>query len=198
MLNAKDYFDLVKRHFAFLIDDFGFQITDQTKIGDNTSVEYCSDKIYVRVLKMAPNFEPFLAFGRIGIDGSPHADSFTGEDIGMLNCCEKWQWQHGIDEPYKGYVSQLARLLRDCGEDCLNADPQVYAEMQQRRVKLRDKHLQEEHALAVRRQAEEAWSKKDFQSVATHYADIQGQLTATEQGRLSYATKQVSAGDAVN
>jgi len=191
MSNASDFFDFVKRHFAFLIDDFGFQITDQTEIGDNVSIEYCSKKIYVRVLKVAPEYSTYFVFGRIGIDGSPHADSFDSEDIHMLDCCRNWQWQRQDGEPYKGRVSQLARLLRECGGNCLNAGARVFAEMEQRRIEGCEQHLQEENMLVLRRQAEEAWSKKDFQSVATLYAGIKDQLTATEQGRLSYASKNL-------
>ncbi len=50
MSNQNGFFEHVERRFAFLIDEFGFHVTERQEVGDSLSVEYCTDQVYVRVV----------------------------------------------------------------------------------------------------------------------------------------------------
>lgn len=194
MTNSAGFLEHVKSHFIFLIDDFGFRIVAERQQGDTALITYNSNSIFVRILKGPPDFEPIMDFGRLGIDDQPDAHSFEGGDLIQLDSCLDWKWQRRKNDLYGGRIAELARLLKECGANCLLTDDKVFSEMQERRDKLlRDWELAE-HLKAIRIQAQSAWNVKDFLAVATLYAEIEDELTTVEQKRLSYARKQIEEG----
>ena len=181
------FVEQVLKQFAFLVDEFGFRHTGCRHVGDNLSVEYCSDRVYVRILKTGPDFEPRFVVGRIGVDDREGSDSFDWGDIGGLDCCRHWKWNRDEEQPGAGRVAQLARLLRECGGSVLRAEESVFTEMIERRAMLHKQHVQEERQRWIRTQAEAAWKNRDFGEVRRLYESLDGDLTPTEAGRHKYA-----------
>lgn len=190
MSTEMTFCDHVKQHFEFLISEYNFCISKCDEIGDSMSIEYCSDRIYVRILKTIPDFEPRLVLGRIGVDDMQDCRSFDWVDLAELDCCRDWKWQHDDTQPFAGRVVQLARLLRECGSSCLRAECETFVKMNERRNVLRNQHIREEHEHFIRSRVEVAWSNKDYESVATLYSEINSQLSDMEKIRLSYALKR--------
>lgn len=191
MMNREDYFEHVERCFAFLIEEFGFHITNRQEIGDNFSVEYCTDRVYVRVLKTAPDFEPYFVFGRIGVDDIEGSSSFDWCDVNDLDCCRDWQWQCDESQPFNGRIVQLARLLRECGSDALRSKNEVFVKMVKRRGELQKQHALEEREQVLRSQAKAAWNNKDYEAVVKLYDEIGKRLSDVEKKRMAYASKQL-------
>lgn len=192
MTGSEEYIDLVKSHFDFLVKDLGFEFTNQTEIGDNISMEYRSSTIYFRVIKAAPDFEPYFVLGRIGVDDLPHANSFFDNDVFYLDCCRIFRQKVQDEGAWLAPVERLARLLKECGMRCLNGDATIFAEMEKRNRKLVQEQLKEQRYLRFHRRAEEAWVKKDYAAAASNYAEIKDRLTDVELKRLSYAEKRTT------
>ena len=188
--NSALFVEHVKRDFAFLVDEFGFAIDSEFQEGDSASIVYCSERIYVKVFQGPPAFEPQIAFGRIGIDDQASGYSFEQGDLTLLGARPEWEWRKRDGEPHSGLIPELARLLKERGERCLNCDAEVFLEMATRREQLAEQWKRHDHSQAIRLQAEAAWKRKDLQAVVTLYGEIHDELTAVEQRRLSYAQKQ--------
>lgn len=192
MISQDGFLEHVKRNFAFLIEEFGFHFFGHRTIGDNDSFEYRSDSVYVRILRTAPDFEPRFLFGRIGIEDAEGRESFDWIDVGELPCCRDWRWQRDNDQPFAGRVVELARLLRECGGAVLRGEDEAYAQIAKRRKELHEQHILEEHLGHIRSQAEAAWKEGDYEAVSRLYGGIPANLSRVEQGRLSYARKNMS------
>lgn len=191
MMERNNLLEHVRQNFGFLITEFGFQIANEETIGDSLSVEYRSDRVYVRVLRTVPDFEFVFVLGRLDSIGSVQSESFDWSDVGALDCCCGWKWQRSEDQPFAGRLVQLARLLRDCGSDVLRAKDNVFDEMRHRRAKLKEQHLREETAHAIRSRVEVAWKNKDFREVKRLYEAIVGELSEVERKKLDHAVRHL-------
>lgn len=193
MDNAVWFLEQVRQHFGFLVNEFGFRICKKRQQGDRASVEYCSEKVYVRLFQGPPDFEPQLAFGRIDVDDAPGGYGFGQGDLTLLTSCDDWHWHPRHSEPDGGLIPELARLLRECGARCLQGNDDVFSEMRERREQLANDWREAERVQSLRVRAESAWERKDLRAVIALYAEIDDQLTNVEQKRLSYAKSQTEA-----
>ncbi|RQV97863.1 hypothetical protein EH220_04355 [bacterium] len=179
----------VERHFAFLVNDFGFRLTSHHEFGDNLSIEYCSNRVYVRVLRIAPDFEPRFVFGRLGVDDLPCFSSFDSAELIGMPCCPDWNWQRDESQPFGGWIMQLSRLLRSC-KGFLKGDQDDFTAITKRRRELQRQHARKERESTIRRQANIAWKKKNYAFVTILYNEIGDRLSELEKERLLYSKKR--------
>lgn len=182
----------VRDHFDFLLNDFGFNIESSYERGDTATTRYSSDRVYVVISRGPPDFEPKMSFGRVGVDDQVGASGFEQGDLVMLSCCADWEWERVPCEPFGAIVSEFARLLRQCGKQCLEGDDSVFSEMKNRRTKLTSDWLASEKTKSARVLADAAWAAKRFSDVVLHYSSISDSLSASELKRFTYAKKHQS------
>ena len=190
MKSDMSFSELVKSRFEFLKSDFGFELSRENSSGDVGYVEYRSPLVYVRLLLSGPDYEPKLVFGRYVAGRDPTDESFDWTDLGQLECCKSWKWQTLSDEVYAGRVTQLARLLRDCGRQCLIGDEAVYTQMRERRKELQQRHINEEICFQVRAKSQVAWDEQRYTDYLDHLRGISTNLSVTDQKRIEYAEKK--------
>jgi hypothetical protein len=181
----------VRTSFAFLVQDKGFQVCRESSTDGLEYVEFRSDSTFVRVLCTGPDFEPRMVFGRNGCDGVKGSESFDWVDLKELDCCKSWTWSSSSDKPYDGRLFELARLLRECGDDCLRGSDEIYRAMAKRREELRNQHIREERRLQVERAAELAWVDKRYREYVELLGDSVDELSATARSRVEFARKNL-------
>ena len=182
----------VRKHFHFLETDYGFHLSHVKNIGPITSVRYESTKVYVSLYHGPPAYEVGMSFGRIGVDDVAGAYSFELGDLILLERCRTWIWNPANTNDVYGSLAEYARLLRECGSDCLQGSEFVFTQMKKKREELIQNWKQEERINNVKREAIEAWSQKDYERVVKLYESISASLTAVETKKLEYARKHPS------
>jgi hypothetical protein len=198
-MNSHDLFsNQVKKHFAFLCLEFGFRIVREVALMDSACIEYRTDQVFVRILKVPPDFEPYFVVGRIATSGSSESTVYDWVDIGALNSCRDWKWHSDDNEPFKGRIRELARLLRECGSAALRAEPTVFDEMARRQAIGRREHLREETDFALRKKGENAWKNRDYSVVVKCYEFLRDHLSELERKRLAYAMKRTNDDQVTN
>lgn len=181
----------VKRNFSFLEHKYDFHLSHIKNIGTTKAISYVSSFVYVILFYGAPAYEPEISFGRLGIDDMQGAYSFNQGDLILLNCCSKWQWSNAYPNNLAGLISEFARLLEECGASCLNGNQALFEEMKARRDSAVKVWHQEERAFGIRKDAENAWRKKDYTTIVRLYETITELLTGAESKKLDYAKKQL-------
>lgn len=192
MEDSTNFIEQIREHFSFLQSEFGFRIDGTSEKGDVALIRYCSERVYVILFRGPPDFEPGLAFGRLGIDDTPEGYSFEQGDLIQLDSCREWKWRKSDCEPFGGLLPELARLLRDCGKRCLKGDECDFVEMKTRRDAAIKKWRSEERELSIRTRAEIAWREKNYETVSKLYSTIEIALTDVERKRLSVARRFMS------
>jgi hypothetical protein len=86
-------------------------------------------------------------------------------------------------------IRQMAALLARFGRAVLEGEPGAYTSVEVSQSKLGA--LRTEHFIVdpIRRNAEDAWRRKDFKVVSELYQSIEAKLSPTEKKRLRYARK---------
>jgi hypothetical protein len=181
----------VKRSFHFLEQQYGFHLTQLKQVGFVKTISFESLIVYVSLFYGPPAYEVEMSFGRIGIDDAPEAYSFESGDLVLLSSCTNWVWNSANPNHLIGLISEFSRLLRECGVACLKGDQAVFEEMKARRDSAVKVWHQQERQNSVRKEAESAWSRKDYEATARLYETINSQLTETEIKKLDYAKKQL-------
>lgn len=181
--------ELVRSHFAFLVEEGGFQISGEGADERIEFVEYRSPLVYVRVMRTGPDFEPKLVFGLLTSAGLGESESYDWVDLKELDCCRNWHWQSNPDKPFNGRISELARLLYECGQSCLSGDSSVYTLMARRRDEMRRLHLREERESLAKLEAQKAWSEHRYQDYVMLLDQFRESLSAVDRSRFEYALK---------
>ena len=188
--------DGVKRHFYFLEQQYGFRLSQIKQVGYAKAIRYESKSVYVTLSYGPPAYEPAISFGRMGIDDVPGAYSFDQGDLVMLNSSAGWKWDP-VD-PNKSVlvelISGLAQVVRECGAACLTGDQATFEEMKARRDSAVKVWHEQEKAYGIRKEAESAWSRRDYGTVVSLYETITSMLTESENKKLDYAKKQLFKG----
>lgn len=180
--------DIVRSEFAFLVTELNFTLFREEASDKIEFVEYVSPQVYARVICTGPDFEPKFVFGQICNECD--LDSFSWVDLKELNCCRHWKWHSNPDKPYDGRVSELARLLRECGKHCLLGDSETYAFLRNRQHEMKREHLLEVRFLYAMREAEKAWKERRFLDFVSKLVEFRDQLTSLDLKKLAYASKQ--------
>jgi hypothetical protein len=188
MENKVAFEEEVKKHFLFLVTDYGFQLSPIKQVGFVNSIRFESKEVYVYLFYGPPAYEVEMSFGRIGIDDLPGAYSFAPGDLTLLGNCPTWSWNSN-----KSDVAEFARFLRECGSDCLKGDQLIFAQMKRNRDTLSQNWHQSERIKNVRQAANDAWNQKQYDKVVKLYESIGTVLTGSEAKKLSYARKHLNS-----
>lgn len=188
-IDPKEFISKAKFHFRFL-DEYGFGIASEKIFDDACEVLWASPNVYVSVALTPPQFEAQLSFGRIGIDDQPNAFSFEPGDLVQLDTCKGWAWNRGSSADI--YLSEFARLLRQCGKDCLKNDQSVFSKMKTARLLLISQWVSDEKADEIRAQATRAWDSHNYIEVVRLYSLI-GHTSDVEKKRISIAKQRLES-----
>ena len=189
-----NFCEVVKSEFAFLIRENAFQISRESVEAPIEYVEYQTDLVYVRVVLTGPDYEPKLVFGRNKTEGIDDNESYNWVDLKELDCCKFWTWKSNPNKPYDGRVSELARLLKDCGQSCIRGDSTVYTLMGKRREELRGLHLLEEKYVVAKCEAQHAWEEKRYRDYVTLLGEYLESLSSVDRSRFEFAQKKCEIG----
>jgi hypothetical protein len=181
----------VKKHFLFLVTDYGFQLSSIQQVGFVKSIKFESKEVYVNLFYGPPAYEVEVSFGRKGIDDLPGAYSFQPGDLILLGRCPTWPWNSNESDKLRGSVAVYARFLRECGSDCLKGDQLIFAQMKRNSDAFAQKRAQEERIKRVRQAANDAWHQKKYDKVVELYESIGTVLKGSEAKKLSYARKHL-------
>lgn len=186
MDNDAAFEEAVKKHFLFLVTDYGFQLSSVQEVGFVKSIKFESKQVYVNLFYGPPAYELEVSFGRTGIDDLPGAHSFELGDLILLRKCSTWTWNSNESD-----VAEYARFLRECGSDCLKGDQLIFAQMKSISDELAQKAAQEGRIKRMRQAADDAWHQKKYDKVVELYESIGTVLTGSEAKKLSYAWKHL-------
>jgi hypothetical protein len=180
----------VEESFAFLEKDHGFS-KKVTRPDQHTAfARYEKTSLYVNLMFGPPAYEPEMSFGRLGVDDAPDAFSFEAGDLIQLASCDHGVSNPGLPEPIANQVEFLARVLRDCGQQCLRNDSRTYEEMKRRRILAVAEWKDQEHGKAVSRKIEARWQAKDYRSLVKICDDFEGKLSTIDAKRLAIAKER--------
>lgn len=184
---ASQFEAAVRESFSFLEIEFGFSKQELHPSSNSVVVRYETASLYVVLTYGSPDFEPMMSFGRRGVDDVRGAYSFEPGDLVQLDCCKGWEWKPTQPDRIVRYVGEFARLLAQCGRQCLSGVDAVFEEMKLRRENLITQSNQQRSARAVREKIAAAWERKDYRTVVELYSLIDGQLDELDKRRLHFA-----------
>lgn len=174
--------DEVRSAFAFLEEQFGFQIVQE----EATRVRYESPKdVFVNVYFGRSSYELKFEIGRM--TASEEVDVFYPDDVAKATGFKgESYFQASTAARVRALVPQLAGLL--CmAKDALSGDVFAFKRLRDTREKS-SKALMMEWRLADARQAlEPAWRSKDFKRVVGLLEPLEDELSESEREKLHYA-----------
>jgi len=186
--------EAVINNFNFLVQQYGFRLSQIEQTGYVKAIRYESPFVYVSLIYGPPAYEPEMAFGRIGIDDMPGNQGFHPGDLALLRSSFGWKW--GGVNPKNSVLVEIvsghAQVLRECGSACLLGDQASFEEMKVRRDSAIEAWHQEEKVSSIRKDAQVAWESKDYRAVISLFESFESMLTDTEKKKLEYAKKQLS------
>jgi hypothetical protein len=178
----------VAENFSFLCSEFGFRLVSTSRGGDSVAIRYESGRVYLLMAYGPPSYEPSLSFGRSGVDDAPGAYSFDQGDVVQIASCSDWTWDASNTDRIGGFISEVARLMRTCGRDCLTGTESVYAAMRRRRDEAVKDWRKQERALSIRGAAKRAWERGDYLSFIRELESSELSLSGEEK-RLIHLAK---------
>jgi hypothetical protein len=189
----------VVSNFGFLLDS-GLRLADQQV----TFVRYQSDVAFINVYHGRSSYELGVEIGRIDRPG----EQLSVNDIVAWAGAEKAEnvdqhttFQVAHRDGIQRLVARLADLVRKYALPLLDCEQDAYASATNLQSQ-RGKALENEIRLrGIRREAEVAWSARDYILIVEVYSSMREDLTEVEARRLAYAEKQATptaAGSLVN
>lgn len=190
------YKKLVENNFSFLVEDYGFKLSDIEKKGnEHIVIKYVSRKVFINFYYGPPGFELDFYIGRLGVEDQLDRHSFTSGDLLYLGSYEKWT-------DYKVYsgcsydnlrtcLPKLAGLLKECGDDCLKGKFFVYEKILFEQTKDLNRWYKNQELAQAKKVAHEAWSNKDYAEFVKLLEPFTSRLTLSENKKLEYARKHL-------
>jgi len=172
--------------FQFLIDKYGFKLIQE----EATFLRYESEWVFINIYHGRLSYEigfecglkskgedsryrlPTILRGLLGEAYSKEAVLQASEKEAILRC-----------------IVKMAELVsKHCGS-LLNAEELAFAQVEKASVE-ESQEITEKYTIdPVKRQAEQAWRKKDYDKVKSLYRSIINKLSPIEIKRLEYASK---------
>lgn len=179
----------VMKYFSFLEHEYDFGSAQIKKTDFLSIISYESPKVFVNLIYGPPEYEVTISFGRIGFDDKPGAFCFGQGDLVALDTCRDWKWNTDYPNRITEQVAEYARLLRECGSDCLKCDHSVFCQMKERRDIAVTIWHQTELSNRLRNEIDLAWHRKDYVTVISMYEKTREMLTEIDKKRFDYAKK---------
>lgn len=171
-INIRKFEELSSKYFAFLENEYHFTKSTFKPSVNISSILYESNGVYVIVDYGPPSYEPELSLGRSEIDEKPKNFSFHPSDLIELKECSNWEWNNSYADKLENWISELARLLKTCGEKCLINDTATFDEMAFRKKKRLNDWLIMEKTRNVKQNLELSWKRKDYSAYIELYKNL--------------------------
>jgi len=180
-----------------VLSDFKFLATYGLKPvqEDVTLVRYESDAVFVNVYHGRGSFEIGVEIGRLDRPekyGLGYIVSWAGKQAWEAEGFGRGtMFQVSTREGVQNIVPKVAALVRKYGDPFLSGRPAFYNELQKANEQSSVAYEREQMLTRIRKEADAAWTAKEFSRVAELLEPVRGDLTEVEDKRLSYAEKQV-------
>ncbi len=180
---------LVKKHFQFLETRFGFKLTKTKTNFNSCSVRYESNKVFVNPWYFSPHYDYGVSFGLLKDNHWFSIGSLFSLDMRFNKKPEYTFEKLSEVEIIEKNVAGFANFLYENGKDVLTGNEKIYKQLQKNEdiqsknftVKLKVDYL--------RKQAETAWEKGDYEKVVKNYQKIIESLSPAERKKLIYSKK---------
>jgi len=189
------YEKLVKSHFAFLIEDYGFKLSDIERGNNYIGLKYLSEIVFVNLYYGSPSFELDFYIGRVGTEDKVDKDGFTSGDL--LFFCDDTRWSdyrlysaHSY-ENLRNCLPKLADLLKVCGAYCLRGESSCYEKILFEKKRKINQWCNEQELKQAKKAASEAWENKDYTKFIEAFEPVVKSLSPSDSKKLEYARKHL-------
>lgn len=180
--------DAVLSNFGFL-RTYGLKPVEE----DVTLVRYESDAVFVNVYHGRGSFEIGAEIGRLDRTekyGLDYIVSWAGKQAWEAEGFGRGtMFQVSTHEGVQNFVPKVAELVKKYGDPFLTGNPVFYDELQKVNEQASMAFEREQMLTRIRKEADAAWTAKDFARVAELLQPIRPDLTDVESKRLAYAEK---------
>ncbi len=181
--------DAVLSSFQFL-RTYGLRPIEE----DATFFRYRSKAVLVNVYHGRGSFEIGLEIGRrdqpekYGLD---YIVSWAGQQAWEAEGFgQRTMFQVSTREGVQNIVPKVAELVKKYGDPFLSGRADFYDELKKANEQASVAHEREQMLTRIRKDADAAWTAKDFGRVAELLRPIRADLTGIERRRLAYAEKR--------
>lgn len=176
-----------QQHFGFLTAEKGYKCTESTPF----RVRFESPAAFVElVFDGIRSCELSLLIGKNGSANPPFS---IDELLRLRRAPEAERFslvQVTSNDALASFVAQFAEMLRKHGESFIAGDEQSFAELAEQRRREIQTYALERDLLRARTEADMAWRKMDYATVAKVLKPFRAALTAAEAGKLEFAERQ--------
>ncbi|MGO4882158.1 MAG: hypothetical protein ACLP59_15195 [Bryobacteraceae bacterium] len=164
---------------------------------DVTLVRYESDAVFVNVYHGRGSFEIGVEIGRLDRPekyGLDYIVSWAGKQAWEAEGFGRGtMFQVSTLEGVQNIVPKVAQLVKKYGDPFLSGRPAFYDELQKANERASVAFEREQMLSRIRKEADAAWTAKDFPRVAELLQPVRSDLTEVESKRLAYAEKQIGS-----
>jgi hypothetical protein len=184
--------DAVLSHFKFL-STYGLRPVQE----EVTLVRYESDAMFVNVYHGRGSFEIGVEIGRLDRPekyGLDYIVSWAGKQVWEAEGFGRGtMFQVSTREGVQNFVPKVAQLVNKYGAPFLSGRSAFYDELQKANERASVAFEREQVLTRLRKDAEAAWTAKEFARVVELLQPVQGDLTEIEAKRLAYAERQIGS-----
>jgi hypothetical protein len=179
-----------------VVANFGFLRSYKLKPveKDTTFVRFESKTVFVHVYHGRASFEIGVEVGlksrseKYGLD---YIVSWAGPSAWEAEGFSRsTMFQVSSREGVQRLVPRVAEILKKYGDPFLRGDASFYAQLDEANRRASAEYTQRQLVDRTRKNANAAWSEKDFARVVKLYRSIRNELIEIERKRLSYAEKK--------
>lgn len=184
-----EFQEAVKKHFAFVEDQYKFKLI----FADLYTVKYVSEKAYLNIYHERASYELYF---RIGILPENYNNLFKADtkDIVAMCCAldKEAFYQASNKEVVNKIVEKLADIAKVYAKNALNASYDFFEDVAHFRKQKQEDTLHMIEIRTAENKANSAWNGKDYKMVVEIYTQFKGQLSPVQQRKLEYAKKRSS------
>jgi len=164
---------------------------------DVTLVRYESKVAFVNVHHGRGSFEVGVEISRLDCPqkyGLDYIVSWAGKDAWEAEGFGRsTMFQVSNKEGVQNIVPKVARIVQKYGQPFLEGDTAFYVELAKANEHASLKFQREQIIGQIRKEAEAAWTAKDFARVAELFQPVRDELTEIDRKKLEYAEKRLGA-----
>lgn len=182
----------VKKHFDFLLGPYGFKCTKS----NNHNVTYENQHVFITIhFDNGISFELDICFGHHSMLFNENMQSFNLGELLRLYDVEKIEgytfFQAATQNSLNRCIEKLSLLLKKYGHDVFTGNNRTFARLNELRLRECSQYARQKELTFARKDAEQAWQRKDYHNVVELYSKIYKLLTKSEKRKLDYAKKQI-------
>jgi len=181
--------EAVLANFGFL-HSHGFKMVTE----DVTFARYESKAAFVNVYHGRGSYEIGVEIGRLDrsqkyglgyIVSWAGKDAWDAEGFGRSTMFQVSTMQGG-----ENIVPKVARIAQKYGRPFLEDDTAFYDQLERANERASLKFQRDQMIIQIRKEAEAAWTAKDFARVSALFQPVRDELTEIDRKKLEYAEKQ--------